>query len=1746
MSKKINYYALCGNKFVAVSSQDFQDFVPAPNEGKELVLNEERYTQKNATIWNSWDASSSTMDETYTQTETSDLRAFIRLTDKSGTDEDRVGFHKTDLPLKARWINESDLSKIVAVSPDSTHYMNPLSPSRDCVVRVNGVMCQEVVDGSGHLFMPTSQAVSSMTGGTMLRGNMKAVWRGDMVQDLPVIETVSPNAGLQVSTEWETFGMLPYVQDGVVFEEIYGDASITASANTIAVEYDSGEIQNFYFLSAGTTHKVIGLDTAHSLVKVRLSNNDQEVIVGLPMFDNITLLAPDTITFDPDVPQYARINTDHPEGTDLLANTPVILETIYDDTYTDFHTVDGVSYCIPFEYLTLCPVPDNVSDITYFTQPLPKLVITQECNLQSSHTDSTVKIARMAVSETEYDVTGYAYRNNLLLFRIRIDSETIQLVEDSTASQYIDNLPEYGWVSGKGVSPNENVVWDDIPVTEYEDQQVQRFVGQYVTVTREVVDEVYETPRSAYTVEWDVIAVPVSDPENPISLDSCEQIQVTEHHYGYYTCLVQVYGQSVQCTINESFFTNGDVRFEAFPEFTAVPETCWKDENDVPKGCITAQIETHSTVYKAFVEDDNDGETEDAVPDASISLSRGDLVTVLGSCTHGSYVYYKININGHGNAPYYVQAFKISIASMASSEEESRYLSTDHILVYSTPYGTSHDDYSLSIAPGTEVRCYRKYTYSEPVSDQSSIYALIDGDYYYIKDLNLLQKLTLSVDAPTEPVSIVSLCSDHTLQLLSQETEGYAQALDGTVPVLICDYGQQGYSITDSYEDVHGFLKVRKSVTLPECVVWIKVHSGAGPRVWESLELTNVTIYNVMYGGNGSIEYLDVVTCPTSELLKAEVLRQESTENNLYVLAQGIPARREYVGNADLTFSEDLVDDKKFTALSTSKTQVMFRYENLTKGCWAEDGYEVAFPLGSYNISRDPNILLEDVRFDNISMKEGVESSPVFTHFCPSLQKCVAFDPDSEEAITADNLSSHTFAKRLTVYGKTSTTQYFVDQNWKAYCTDAFDFMLLFEIGYTTYSSPEYIWVSRDMYVRQYMSQYNHSVGSDYVVYEGVQASSLKLYSKSGMTFTEISEWTLPSAVFQVLGEFSRQGTDVWYKVSHIWSACQEEIEFPVWVNESELFNNFSVIRTRSALGTEVLTKEDHYILLNTGNVVTIPLCMTTVEDLTDGLTYTMHRDDMESCKTLFKVEGFTGCPFYINRYGQYWWSRYDSVSNSNRLVASPVKKGDVEMLLFPSIYDQQYGVFTAGVFAGSPYDIDVSHLESSLGSGDPLVIPFDEGITLKYQMDWNTDLWNGTYKNVLLPQKSNVYIQTGAGVNSNGHLTVTWYFVKDAPYKTSDSDNPVQTVSGWAYRVWRNSVTPEDSVFVPVEESKDNLVYHDITPVEVVFTRAFNHRFAQLPDLDGLSEPVTVTKRVTSMSDSGEWYSVLYHGSELLINSIDQRYLSYPTTFEFDDTPTNRLGVDLIQSSVTTLGMWFFGYDDDPEYDLKNVIRMNTYYSDKKVSVVWDDNTTYFYHINVAVRDPETGEVSFVPAWCTGYPAVYTEVLVQTFEVSAMTEQDAPVYMYDDVKTMLFDNQDPFEVLCLGHTYDDFIKVRFTYRGEQRTGFVRKMDLDFGTLGNALPECTEGYTVRVKSVGTSVVQCIRQLIDQCGLSLLDEAREVVQYRTLPSGIFGYIHVSYDIAASMYNTLESTKAAYSADAEFDVVDCSGNVVLGSV
>ena len=1622
MSKQTIYYALYNGKLVAISKHSLKKFSPHAILGQEMTLESERYTQVVDDIYYKHEDTQAVDDPTFVSSNQSDETSMMRRhRDSDLKTNDRLCFPKEPhinpslrMPKGGKWAREQNLDKIIQISGDPRYLVDSLD--RSCMIKVNGVLGPDVLESSGQLFMPTTRTVSDVTNGHTGVGVYRGLWN----EQFPVV-LMYGMPELSVVRDPESVGVCP-MTDGADFVTLTGNAYLTATSRTLAMELDSnGEVINYYFLDADTRQKVVGIDMVHNLAKLRLSNNSKEVIVGLDMLLNTeeapTPGAPKQIMFDPEVPQYVQLKEDV-DG--IKAGTVMILERIEDDSYAYLRTFEGEQVDIPTAYLEF--LNEFSSVVTTFDVPFPTLVVTSECNLQTSHTANTKKICRMAVSDRSYRVAGYAYRNGVMLFKLTFFADPPDYVSGSIGPEFEGNMPRVGWVSGRGVSVDE-ALWDDVQVTKQDGHNIKQYVGRYVTVTQDLglVDEVFDPPRRAYITEDMTLGGVEEGTSQEVSAWSL--VRITERHDDQYVGTVS--SNDFEFKVGEVVFSSGKIRYEYVPTLEDIDENVWTNPLVGYKcGCTTSAVSEHQTVFKAMLENDNDVGTEDGVPDSTKVLYPNQLIYVLGMFTYGSYRYYAVRLGDSNDEMHYIQAFKLSLATKTATAPYTAYATVAGIGSYNDPYGTGSSSEN-SGEVGREIECLEVYEFSEPLDHSKPI----KTSFGFIDDTHLSLGLVLNKTAyGRDGAVLVSKNPDNRLYVLGT-VSGTKEA-----PVLYCSS-----SITD-FADTEGLLEVRSYCELENCQVSI-------PGLDTPYTLSNVRVFTV-YSSVRKKE-MDIVTRNDDNdlLFNAMVMIPSRTYEGLldergcvYVIPRTAPLRKS-------PFSETMVPEDVSGNASDFVSSTVWHPENSdslgyfyhegSKGWCIEGNVYQAWLLSS------GEVFVEEITSSTAVFKPGVTSSEPKIAYCDELHSMVS-PHGIGETLTASNLSEHLFTKRFTLvdYEGQSLDEYYIDQSGVAYNGIVVDTE---SEGYVPYDHAKYMWINRESSIA---SVYGNTLGESNTTFDNMSNGSFKVYNRTTQGFEEKATVTLPSAVFQILGEETYEGI-TYYKVMRMWSALlQIPLTFPFYIVKDLTAFNYVSDDTYYSIRREI-----SYIIMaqNTPQDAVVHYkqsVLSVVESISIGGHTVTYENPYE---TLFVVTRTSenSPSFYIDSYGFYRWEDFDGVAISDRLVA---KEDSTEL---SSLVDD----FSKAVYLDSPLAVDLD----AYFANEPKDLPkgFDASYNKTVPSEggrWNNDVW---CRGAL--QMTHHAVMKVTQTLQNPQRTVRWYFINDAGYV--DKEGSTVLTSAWVYSIVSDQGL--EGTMAPVEEYTKEYEWGTLDPpVEVVFLMAESRTGRYLPKLpNGISQPVMVSRTVLMPGHPFPYYFVEYDGQKIIIRPPTVSGLGYALTFRQEECDLY-ISPDRVHKTVFGCTYEFSDpYEDDLVSD---VIRTRGYHCKRRLEA----GSCCIYQVYVYTRTPGTSEAVPVMAWCNGYE-VRDVPLVQEFNVSGTLNNPFDIYMYNDVRTRVLghDSGRSPQVTCLGRTANGMVKIRYISMNQEREGYVLERNVTLSELmapienPERLTNPQEGhYTLRVSS----------------------------------------------------------------------------------
>lgn len=1699
MRKQTIYYALYNGKLVAISKHSLKNFSPYAILGQEMTLESERYTQVVDDIYYKHEDTQVVDDPTFVSSNQSDEISMMRRhRDSDLKTNDRLCFPKEPhinpalrMPKGGKWAREQNLDKIIQISGDPRYIVDSLD--RSCMIKVNGVLGPDVLESSGQLFMPTTRTVSDVTNGYTGAGVYRGLWN----EQFPVV-LMYGMPELSVVRDPESVGVCP-MTDGADFVTLTGNAYLTATSRTIAMELGSnGEVINYYFLDAGTRQKVVGIDMVHNLAKLRLSNNSKEVIVGLDMLLNTeeapTPGAPKQIMFDPEVPQYVQLKEDV-EGT--KAGTVMILERIEDDSYAYLRTFEGEQVDISTAYLEF--LNEFSSGVTTFDDPWPTLVVTSECNLQTSHTANTKKICRMAVSERSYRVAGYAYRNGVMLFKLVFFADPPNYVSGSVGPEFEGNMPMFGWVSGRGVSVDE-ALWDDVQVTKQDGHNIKQYVGRYVTVTQDLglVDEFFDPPRRAYITEDMTLGGVDGGTSQEVSAWSL--VRITERHDDQY--VGKVSSNNFEFKVGKVVFSSGKIRYEYVPTLEDIDENVWTNPLVGYKcGCTTSAVSEHPKVFKAMLENDNDIETEDGVPDSTQTLYPNQLIYVLGMFTYGSYRYYAVRLDTSNDEVYYIQAFKLSLATKTATAPYTAYATVSGIGSYNDPYGTGSSSEN-SGEVGREIECLEVYEFSEPLDYSKPI----KTSFGFIDDTHLSLGLVLNKTAYGRAGAVlVSKNPDNRLYVLGT-VSGTKEA-----PVLYCSS-----SITD-FADTEGLLEVRSYCELENCQVSI-------PGLDTPYTLSHVRVFTV-YSSVREKE-MDIVTRNDDPLFDAMVMIPSSTYKGLldergcvYVIPRTAPLRKS-------PFSETMVpEDVSGNASDFVSSTVWHQednddfgyfYHEGSKGWCTEDNVYKAWLLSS------GEVFVEEIKSSTAVFKPGVTSSEPKIAYCDELHSVVS-PHGIGETLTTSNLSDHIFTKRFTLIDDEgqSLDEYYIDQSGVAYNGIVVDTE---SEGYFPYDHAKYMWINRESSIA---SVYGNTLGASETNFDNMSNGSFKVYNRTTQGFEEIATVTLPSAVFQILGEETYEGT-TYYKVTRMWSALSNiPLTFPFYIaKDLTAFNYvsddayYSIRREISYIIMAQNTPQDAVVLYTEQSVLSV------VEATARGghtVTYE------KPYKTLFVVTRTSenSPSFYIDSHGFYRWEDFDGVAISDRLVA---KEDSTEL---SSLVDD----FSKAVYLDSPLAVNLDEYFANEPQDLPKRFDASYNKAVPYGGNhWNNDVW---CRGAL--QMTHHAVMKVTQTLQNPQITVRWYFIKDAGYVHKEGSTVLD--SAWVYSIVSDQGL--EGTMAPVEEYTKEYEWGTLDPpVEVVFLHAESRTGRYLPKLpNGISQPVMVSRTVWMPGHPFPYYFVEYDGQKIIIEP-PTALSDYALTFRQEECDLY-ISPDRVHKTVFGCA---YEYTDPYEDDLvSDVIRTRGYHCKRRLEA----DSYYIYQVQVYTRTPGTSEAVPVMAWCNGYE-IRDVQLVQKFNVAGTLNNPLDIYMYNDTRTRVLghDSDRSHQVTCLGRTANGMVKVRYTSMGQEREGYVLERNvtlsepIDPPENPERLTNPQEGhYTLRVVSYRPENDN--QDAIANLWISMNDPELLYMVSQEAPINVYPvYTDVTLEKVIDGLGklSLKQQLIRCRAGAEFVIIDSTGNAI----
>ena len=1106
-----------------------------------------------------------------------------------------------------------------------------------------------------------------------------------------------------------------------------------------------------------------------------------------------------------------------------------------------------------------------------------------------------------------------------------------------------------------------------------------------------------------------------------------------------------------------------------------------------------------------MLENDNDVGTEDGVPDSTNTLSPNQLIYVLGTFTYGSYRYYAIRLDTSNDEVHYIQAFKLSLATKTATAPYTAYATVAGIGSYNDPYGTGSSSEN-SGEVGRDIECLEVYEFSEPLDHSKPI----KTSFGFIDDTHLSLGLVLNKTAYGRAGAVlVSKNPDNRLYVLGT-VSGTKEA-----PILYCSS-----SITD-FADTEGLLEVRSYCELENCQVSV-------PGLDTPYTLSNVRVFTV-YSAVRKKE-MDIVTRNEDPVFDAMVMIPSRTYKGLldergcvYVIPRTAPLRKS-------PFSETMVPEDVSGNASDFVSSTVWHHEDIddlgyfyhegSKGWCTEGDVYKAWLLSS------GNVLVEEITLSTAAFKPGVTSSEPKIAYCDELHSVVS-PHGIGDTLTTSNLSEHLFTKRFTLIDEEGQIldEYYIDQSGVAYNGIVVDTE---SEGYVPYDHAQYMWINRESSIA---SVYGNILGESDTTFDNMSNGSFKVYNRTTQGFEERATVTLPSAVFQILGEETYEGT-TYYKVMRMWSALSNiPLTFPFYiVKDLTAFNYvtddtyYSIRREISYIIMAQNTPQDAWVHYKQSVLSVVEVTGTIGHSVTYEKPY----------ETLFVVTRTSenSPSFYIDSHGFYRWEDFDGVAISDRLVA---KEDSTEL---SSLVDD----FSKAVYLDSPLAVDLDEYFANEPQDPPKGFGASYNKAVPYEGDhWNNDVW---CRGAL--QMTHHAVMKVTQTFQNPQRTVRWYFINDAGYVHKEGSTVL--ASAWVYSIVSDQGL--EGTMAPVEEYTKEYEWGTLDPpVEVVFLEAISRTGRHLPKLpNGISQPVMVSRTVWMPRYPFPYYFVEYDGQKIIIR---------PPTVSDDYALTFRQEECDLYISPDRVHKTVFGcayeYTDPYEGDLvSDVIRTRGYHCKRRLEA----NSYYIYQVQVYTRTTGTSEAVPVMAWCNGYE-VRDVPLVQEFNVSGTLNNPFDIYMYNDTRTRVLghdSNRSP-QVTCFGRTANGMVKVRYISMGQEREGYVLERNVTLSETiepienPERLTNPQEGhYTLRVLSYRPENDN--QDVIANFWISMNDPELLSMVSQEAPANVYPvYTDVTLEEVIDGLGklSLKQQLTRCKAGAEFVIIDSTGNAIdLSSV
>ena len=732
------------------------------------------------------------------------------------------------------------------------------------------------------------------------------------------------------------------------------------------------------------------------------------------------------------------------------------------------------------------------------------------------------------------------------------------------------------------------------------------------------------------------------------------------------------------------------------------------------------------------------------------------------------------------------------------------------------------------------------------------------------------------------------------------------------------------------------------------------------------------------------------------------------------------------------------------------------------------------------------------------------------------------------DTLTTSNLSEHLFTKKFTLidYEGQSLDEYYIDQSGVAYNGIVVDTE---SEGYIPYDHAKYMWINRENSIA---SVYGNTLGASVTTFAKMSNGSFKVYNRTTQGFEERATVTLPSAVFQILGEETYAGI-TYYKVTRMWSALfKAPLTFPFYIAKDLTAFNYVSDDTYYSI-----RRETSYIIMakNTPQGAVVPYTIQSVLSVVEATDVKGRAVTYENpSKTLFVVtRASENSPsFYIDSHGFYRWEDFDGVAISDRLVA---KEDSTEL---SSLVDG----FSKAVYLDSPLAVDLDEYFANEPQDPPKGFDASYNKAVPYGGDhWNNDVW---CRGAL--QMTHHAVMKVTQTFQNPQRTIRWYYINDAGYVRKEGSTAL--TSAWVYSIVSDQGL--EGTMAPVEEYTKEDEWGTLDPpVEVVFLEAISRTGQYLPKLpNGISQPVMVSRTVWMPRYPFPYYFVEYDGQKIVIR---------PSSVSDDYAPTFRQEECDLYISPDRVHKTVFGcayeYTDPYEGDLvSDVIRTRGYHCKRRLEA----NSYYIYQVQVYTRTTGTSEAVPVMAWCNGYE-VRDVPLVQEFNVSGTLNNPLDIYMYNDARTRVLghDSDRSPQVTCLGRTANGMVKIRYISMGQEREGYVLERNVTMSETIEPIenPERItnphEGhYTLRVLSYRPENDN--QDLIANLWISMNDPELLSMVSQEAPTNVYPvYTDVTLEEVIDGLGklSLKQQLTRCKAGAEFVIIDSTGNAInLSSV